>query len=170
MLVAGEICSLLENTNKTLHWSYSCCGVEARHLLGATLQQTDPANINTTRVHLPVWWWDAAGKCENRYQQTPVLLDTDPDGLLRAANCTTHSAAAFNTALGPGTMHAASLWRVVFNLDILGSHYNCLHIIRLDPPCIQLTVLHCVHWTQLQVVPGHRVTIVTNYRSAVHTY
>ena len=59
-----------------------------------------PANINTTRVHLPVWWWDAAGKCENRYQQTPVLLDTDPDGLLRAANCTRHSAAAFNTALG----------------------------------------------------------------------
>ena len=73
-----------------------------------------------------MWWWDAAGKCENRYQQTPVLLDTDPDGLLRAANCTRHSAAAFNTALGLLTRNnACSLWRVVFNLDKLGSHYNC---------------------------------------------
>ena len=73
-----------------------------------------------------MWWWDAAGKCENRYQQTLVLLDTDPDGLLRAANCTTHSAAAFNTALGLLTRNnACSLWRVVFNLDKLGSHYNC---------------------------------------------
>ena len=49
--------------------------------------------------------WIVSSSSENRlcicrYQQTRVLLDTDPDGLLRAANCTRHSAAAFNTALG----------------------------------------------------------------------